>query len=79
MLETGVGRAFNIALASQDLVNLPGDTSPNDHYFERDLVENPFKMERNGRIAPNSGPGIGINLDDDFLRGLVKKSWKIDF
>jgi o-succinylbenzoate synthase len=66
MLETGVGRAFNIALASLQHVTLPGDTSPNDEYFDQDIVRNPFKME-GGIIQPNSGPGIGVELDEDIL------------
>ncbi len=77
MLETGVGRSFNIALASLKLVDLPGDTSPNDEYFSRDIVINPFKMEKNGHITPNSGLGIGVELDEEFLRRSVKQSWKI--
>ena len=76
MLETGVGRAFNIALASQKLVDYPGDTSPNERYFARDIVRNPFAME-NGMISPNPGPGIGIKLDDTFFARMTNKSWKI--
>ena len=44
MLETGIGRAFNVAFASLRLIDYPGDTSPNDKYFARDLVKNPFNM-----------------------------------
>jgi len=77
MLETGVGRAFNIALASNKLADLPGDTSPNEVYFARDIVSNPFKMGKNGTIVPNSGPGIGVELDYEYLRKSTKKSWKI--
>lgn len=62
MLETGVGRAYNVAFASLESVDYPGDTSPNEKYFARDIVKNPFKME-NGRIRPNGGPGIGVELD----------------
>ena len=76
LLETGVGRAFNVALASQTEVDLPGDTSPNDRYFERDLVKNPFKM-RGGRVAPNRGDGIGVELDRGFFAGVTKKSWQL--
>ncbi|MDA4115086.1 MAG: o-succinylbenzoate synthase [Thaumarchaeota archaeon] len=74
MLETGVGRAFNVALASQREVDYPGDTSPNDRYFERDLAKNPFKM-RGGRIRPNSGPGIGVQLDREFIERIALKKW----
>lgn len=67
MLETGVGRAFNIALASTKLIDYPGDTSPNSRYFSRDIVTNPFMMI-NGTISPKSGPGIGVNIDNEQLK-----------
>ncbi len=66
MLETGVGRAFNISLASQGNVDYPGDTSPNDRYFSRDIVDNPFHMV-DGRIRPNDGPGTGIVVNGAYL------------
>jgi O-succinylbenzoate synthase len=76
MLETGVGRAFNVALASQREVDFPGDTSPNDRYFERDLAKNPFKMQ-DGRVRPNRGTGIGVELDRNFLASVTLRSWKV--
>lgn len=66
MLETGVGRAFNIALASSSYIDSPGDTSPNEKYFEKDIVKNPFKME-DGFITPMDGPGIGVDIDRERL------------
>lgn len=62
MLETGIGRAFNISLGSLKNVDYPGDTSPNDRYFQKDLVRNPFVMEE-GRIQAPSGPGCGADVD----------------
>ncbi len=76
MLETGVGRAFNVALAAQGSVDFPGDTSPNDRYFEKDLVKNPFVMER-GTVRPNRGPGIGVELDRELLAKATLKTWDI--
>jgi O-succinylbenzoate synthase len=73
MLETGVGRSYNIALASTKLIDYPGDTSPNERYFSRDLVKNPFQM-RDGRIEPNPGPGTGIDMDDGFLKAVTSES-----
>ncbi len=66
MLETGVGRAFNIALASNQLVDMPGDTSPNEKYFSKDIVRNIFKMDK-GTISPFESPGIGVILDTEFM------------
>ena len=76
MLETGIGRSFNISFASLKLVDYPGDTSPNDKYFSRDIVRNPFVMEE-GRIRPNPGPGIGVEVDDAFLARSTVESWKL--
>lgn len=75
MLETGVGRGYNVSMASNSLVDLPGDTSPNSHYYTRDIVKNPFTM-KDGRIVPNSGPGTGVEIDMDALRSVTK--WKLD-
>ncbi len=70
MLETGIGRAFNVALASNSLIDFPGDTSPNDRYFSRDIVSNPFTME-NGTIRPNGTAGTGIQIDhSEFMKSV---------
>jgi O-succinylbenzoate synthase len=76
MLETGVGRAFNVALASSKFIDSPGDTSPNDRYFSRDIVKNPFKM-MDGVIDANDGPGIGIQIDTQYLKKVEKERIKL--
>jgi o-succinylbenzoate synthase len=76
MLETGIGRAFNVAFASLQLIDYPGDTSPNDKYFARDIVRNPFKMT-GGTIRPNEGPGIGVEVDEEFLIQNTMNTWKL--
>jgi O-succinylbenzoate synthase len=60
MLETGVGRAVNVALAAMPGFTLPGDTSGSDRYFERDLTE-PFVVDPDGTMAVPAGPGIGVS------------------
>lgn len=60
MLETGVGRATNLALAALPGFTLPGDTSASDRYFSEDLTE-PFVMALDGTMEVPSGPGIGID------------------
>ena len=59
MLETGVGRAANLALAAMEGVTMPGDTSASDRYFREDLTE-PFVLEPDGTIVVPKGPGIGV-------------------
>lgn len=59
MLETGIGRAANVALASLPGFTLPGDTSGSDRYFERDLTE-PFVVDPDGTMGVPNEPGIGV-------------------
>ena len=58
MLETGIGRAANLALAALPGFTLTGDLSASDRYFERDVTE-PFVLDR-GTLAVPAGPGIGV-------------------
>lgn len=67
MLETGLGRAVNAALAAMPGFSLPGDTSGSDRYFERDITE-PFVVEADGTMAVPQGPGIGVEPIPDVLR-----------
>jgi o-succinylbenzoate synthase len=70
MLETGVGRAANVALASLPGFTLPGDTSASDRYFEADLTE-PFEVDADGTMAVPDGPGIGVAPLPDRLEAAV--------
>jgi o-succinylbenzoate synthase len=67
MLETGVGRAANVALAALPGFRSPGDTSASDRYFAQDLTE-PFVLE-DGHLAVPSGPGLGRTPTSDALVG----------
>ena len=62
MLESGVGRAHNVALASLPGFTLPGDISASRRYWERDIVSPEFEVE-DGVMKVPSGPGIGVDLD----------------
>lgn len=59
MLETGIGRATNLALAAMPDFTLPGDTSASARYFADDLTE-PFVLDPDGTMAVPDGPGIGV-------------------
>jgi len=67
MLETGLGRAANVALAALPGFTLPGDTSASARYFARDLTE-PFVLD-DGRLRVPTGPGLGVVPLDDVLAG----------
>ena len=66
MLETGVGRAPNLALAALGGVRFPGDTSASDRYFPQDITE-PFVLAADGTMAVPAGPGIGVEPRPDRL------------
>ena len=70
MLETGVGRALNLALASMPGFTLPGDTSASRRYFEEDLTE-PFELAPDGTMGVPTGPGIGVVPVPERLRACV--------
>ena len=66
MLETGLGRAANVALAALDGFTLPGDLSASARFYETDIVTDPIVVEHGG-IAVPSGPGFGVDLDLDLI------------
>ncbi len=64
MLESGVGRGHNVALASLPNFTLPGDLSPSERYWERDVVEPAWTMDADGWMeVPRDRPGIGAAVD----------------
>lgn len=68
MLETGVGRAHNIALATLPNVKLPNDTSATDRYYEEDITEPKFVLNKDGTIDVPQRPGIGVEVVEERLR-----------
>lgn len=67
MLETGIGRAVNVALASLPNFALPGDISASARYFQRDVVRNPFALNPDSTLSVPEGPGSGAVVDEEFL------------
>jgi O-succinylbenzoate synthase len=67
LLEVGVGRAHNVAIASLPGYVLPGDVSASARYFEEDVVVPPISLNPDGTITVPSGPGIGVQVDERFL------------
>jgi O-succinylbenzoate synthase len=66
MLETGIGRATNLALAALPGFVLPGDTSASERYFLEDITD-PFRMDADGTMSVPVGPGIGVDPRPDRL------------
>ncbi len=72
MLESGVGRAYNVALASLPNFKLPGDLSPSARYWERDIVTPEWTMDADGMVrVPRDRPGIGVTVDADRVDNLT--------
>jgi O-succinylbenzoate synthase len=69
MLETGLGRAANVALAALPNFRLPGDTSASDRYYAEDITE-PFVLD-DGRLAVPTGPGIGVEPRMDVMESMT--------
>ncbi|MGH7458142.1 MAG: o-succinylbenzoate synthase [Longimicrobiaceae bacterium] len=75
MLESGIGRAHNIALASLPGFTLPGDLSPSARYWERDIVTPEWTMDSEGMVrVPLTEPGIGVAVDLDRVDDLTARS-----
>jgi O-succinylbenzoate synthase len=68
MLETGVGRASNLALASLPGFTLPGDISATDRYYREDITHERFILNPDSTIDVPTAPGLGVNIDHDALR-----------
>ena len=75
MLEFGIGRATNIALASLDGFCLPNDISATDRYYREDITD-PFVLNKDGTITVPDGPGIGVDVNEDRLeKYTLQKKW----
>lgn len=67
MLESGIGRAGNVALASLPNFTLPGDISASKRYFKSDIVEPEFVLNEDGTMNVPSKPGIGVEVNLEIL------------
>jgi O-succinylbenzoate synthase len=62
MLETGIGRAANMALCALPNFTLPADLSASNRYFDEDLIDPPVALNANGTITVPTSPGLGVNI-----------------
>ena len=74
MLETGIGRAHNIHLASLANFSLPGDIAASKRYYAPDLIEPPIEVAADGTIAVPTAPGIGVNIVRERVDGATLRS-----
>jgi O-succinylbenzoate synthase len=76
MLETGIGRAANLALAALPGFTLPGDLSASRRYYARDLTA-PFELH-DGHLTVPTGPGLGVEVDDEALAAVTidRDEWR---
>jgi O-succinylbenzoate synthase len=78
MLETGIGRAANAALAALPGFTLPGDISASTRFYARDIVTEPITVV-DGHVEVPTGPGLGFELDTDFLDSVTTAASTLTF
>jgi O-succinylbenzoate synthase len=71
MLETGIGRAHNIAMSTLPGFVLPGDVSASERYWDEDIIEPPVTVSRQGTIKAPSAPGIGFEVNEARIEALT--------
>jgi O-succinylbenzoate synthase len=71
MLESGIGRAHNIALSTLENFSLPGDVSASKRYWKEDLIEPEVEVSREGLIAIRDEPGTGYRVREDLIEKLT--------
>ena len=74
MLESGIGRAHNVALSSMENFSLPGDVSASRRYWAEDIIEPPVAVSVDGQISQRNEPGIGYFIKEQFIDDLTVRS-----
>lgn len=77
MLETGIGRAMNLALAALPNFTITGDVSASERFWTRDIVAEPVRLH-DGQVRVPDGPGSGVDLDRDFLETVTTSIRTLD-
>jgi O-succinylbenzoate synthase len=76
MLESGVGRSYNVALAALPNFVKPGDVSPSARYWERDVVSPEWTM-RDGLVDVPTTPGIGVTPNRELIGRLTVREERL--
>ena len=74
MLESGIGRAYNVALASLPNFKIPGDVSPSRRYWTQDVVTPEWDMDAQGTVGVPTTPGLGVEVDQERIASLTVRS-----
>jgi O-succinylbenzoate synthase len=74
MLESGIGRAHNIALSSLNNFTLPGDVTASKRYWTRDIIDPPVEVAADGRIAQRNDAGIGYRVNEELMAEFTVRS-----
>jgi o-succinylbenzoate synthase len=78
MLETGIGRAHNIHLASLPNFSLPGDIAASRRYYQPDLIDPPITVDADGTIPVPAAPGIGVHIAKDRVDRATLRAVSLD-
>lgn len=76
MLETGIGRAMNLALAALPNFTLTGDVSASERFWARDIVDEPVRLH-DGHVVVPTRPGSGIDVDGEFLDSVTTSTVEV--
>ena len=74
MLESGIGRAHNVALSSLENFSLPGDVSDSRRYWQEDIIEPRVEVSANGQITQRDDIGIGYRVNERLIGTLTMRS-----
>jgi len=79
MLESGVGRAHNIAMSTLAGFTLPGDVSASERYWHEDIIQPPVRVNELGVIVAPSGPGIGFAINEAYVEKRTSRRVEASF
>ena len=77
MLESGIGRAHNIAISTLAGYTMPGDVSASKRYWHEDIVEPAIDVSREGTITAPESPGIGFSVRRDRIEKVAVRTCRI--
>ena len=77
MLESGIGRAHNVAISTLAGYTMPGDVSASKRYWHEDIIEPAVEVSANGTITASDAPGIGFEIRREKIEKLAVRRVKL--